>query len=346
MSILEVEDLHTQFKIPEGIVRAVDGVDFTIEEGEILGLVGESGSGKSVTALSLMGLVQDPGRVTDGQIRFDGRNLRTMPDEERRALLGEELSMIFQSPQESLNPVFSIGNQIAETLQVHGYSPDDPWGRAVDLLEQVGIPNPEENAKKYPHQYSGGMAQRAMIAIAIARDPTLLIADEPTTALDVTIQAQILELLKDLQEEIGMSMLFISHDLGVIWEMCDRVAVMYKGRIVELAETESLFENPQHPYTRGLLRCLPQSGGEVNPIPGNIPSGVEHPSGCTFHPRCPHASEACTQSFPAMTEQDGQQTACYLYTDVDYEGKKPPGELPVEADTGGEQFEDDLQNEL
>lgn len=328
MSLLEVEDLRTVFKTQDGLLPAVDGIDLTVKEGETVGLVGESGSGKSVTALSILGLVDKSGQVEASRIQFDGQDMRTLEQEQRRKLLGNDLSMIFQRPQESLNPVFSVGEQITEALQVHGYDGGNPWDRAVELLETVGIPSPEENAKKYPHQYSGGMAQRAMIAIAIAGNPKLLIADEPTTALDVTIEAQILELLDDLQSEIGMSMIFISHDLGVIWEVCDRVAVMYMGKLVEVAETEELFENPKHPYTKALIQCLPQTNREIKPIPGPTPKSTNRPSGCTFHPRCPHASEACRNSFPAMEDFDDHQAACYLYTDFDKEEKHPEGALP------------------
>jgi len=331
VSLLSVDELETVFETPEGTVQAVDGVSFDIEEGETLGLVGESGSGKSVTALSVLGLLQKGGQIVHGAIDFDGRNMRTISDDERRSLLGNELSMIFQQPQESLNPVFTVGEQIAETLRIHGYDAADPWERAVELLDTVGIPSPEENAKRYPHQYSGGMAQRAMIAIAISQDPQLLIADEPTTALDVTIQAQILELLADLQSNRGMSVLLISHDLGVIWEVCDRVAVMYKGNIVEVAETETLFEDPQHPYTEGLLQCLPQSGRDVTPIPGEIPSGLVTPSGCPFHPRCPYATEVCEDEFPAMERDASRRVACYLHTERDEHGHVVVGSLP-EAD--------------
>lgn len=332
MSLLSVENLETVFDIPDGTVRAVDGVSFNVEAGETLGVVGESGSGKSVTALSVLGLVQKPGRIVDGDITFDGRDMRSLNEQRRRSLLGDELSMIFQRPQESLNPVFTVGEQIAETLRIHGYKSGDPWERAVDLLETVGIPSPAENAKKYPHQYSGGMAQRAMIAIAISRNPKLLIADEPTTALDVTIQAQILDLLTELQEDMGMSMLFISHDLGVVWEMCDRVAVMYKGKVVEIGETEEIFDDPKHPYTRGLLRCLPQGDQKITPIPGDVPAGTVHPSGCTFHPRCPYATDACVQSFPESAEVDGRDVACYLYTDRDEDGAEATGTLPEDGE--------------
>lgn len=328
MSLLEVEDLRTVFETQAGTLPAVDGIDLEIEEGETVGLVGESGSGKSVTALSILGLVDKPGKVEDGRIHFNGRDMWALSQHQRRTLLGDELSMIFQRAQESLNPVFSVGEQISEALRVHGYDGSDPWERAVELLETVGIPSPEENAKKYPHQYSGGMAQRAMIAIAIAGNPKLLIADEPTTALDVTIEAQILDLLADLQTEIGMSMLFISHDLGVIWEVCDRVAVMYMGKLVEVAETEELFENPKHPYTKALLECLPQTGGGMKPIPGPIPNSTDRPQGCTFHPRCPHATEACSNSFPAMEEFGSHRAACYLHTDVDENQEQPRGILP------------------
>ncbi|WP_435063688.1 ABC transporter ATP-binding protein [Halobaculum sp. EA56] len=334
MSLLSVSDLRTVFETREGTLPAVDGVSFEIEEGETLGLVGESGSGKSVTALSAMGLVESPGRIESGSVTFDGRDMLDLTKAERREVLGEDMSMIFQRPKESLNPVFRIGNQISETLRVHGYDEGDPWEKAVSLLETVGIPAPEENAKKYPHQYSGGMAQRAMIAIAIARNPKLLIADEPTTALDVTIEAQILELLDNLKRELGMSMLFISHDLGVVWEVCDRVAVMYMGKVVEVAETESLFTDPQHPYTEGLLQCLPQSGRDTTPIRGSVPSATDLPGGCSFHPRCPHADEACRQSFPAKTEANGHEVACYLHGDVDEDGARPPGSLPARRETG------------
>lgn len=328
MSLLEVEGLRTVFETHDGELPAVDGIDLEVEEGETLGLVGESGSGKSVTALSILGLVDKPGKIEAGRIHFDGHDMRALGEDQRRELLGNDVSMIFQRAQESLNPVFSVGEQITETLQVHGYDGSNPWDRAVELLDTVGIPSPEENAKKYPHQYSGGMAQRAMIAIAIAGNPKLLIADEPTTALDVTIEAQILELLEDLQTNLGMSMIFISHDLGVIWEVCDRVAVMYLGKIVEVAETEELFENPKHPYTKALLQCLPQTNGEMEPIPGPIPKSTDRPSGCTFHPRCPYASEACSDSFPAMEEFGEHRSACYLHTDVDENGKRPNGKLP------------------
>lgn len=332
MSLLTVEDIETVFEIPDGTVRAVDGVSFEVEEGETLGIVGESGSGKSVTALSIMGLVEDPGRVRNGDIQFEERDLLNIPDNQRRKLLGDEISMIFQRPQESLNPVFTVGEQIAETLRIHGYESGDPWDRAVELLDTVGLPSPAENAKKYPHEYSGGMAQRAMIAIAISREPKLLIADEPTTALDVTIQAQILGLLDELQSDLGMSTLFISHDLGVIWEMCDRVAVMYKGKIVEVAETEELFENPKHPYTRGLLECLPQGDEKVTPIPGDVPGGTDHPSGCTFHPRCPYATESCAKEFPATTQEDAHKVACYIHTNRDEDENIVSGDLPEDEE--------------
>ena len=330
MSLLEVDDLETVFETPAGTVPAVDGVGLEIEEGETLGLVGESGSGKSVTALSIMNLVQNPGEIRSGRIRFDGHDMLELTPKERRALLGEELSMIFQRPQESLNPVFTVGSQIAETLRVHGYDEGNPMDRAVDLLEQVGIPAPAENATKYPHQYSGGMAQRAMIAIAIAREPQLLIADEPTTALDVTIEAQILDLLDDLKNELGMSMLFISHDLGVVWEVCDRVAVMYMGKLVEIAETKELFENPQHPYTKALLDCLPGSG-DIAPIPGPVPTATDRPKGCTFNPRCKYATEGCTEAFPEMAVADEHLAACYLHTEYDEAGHRSEGRLPEHA---------------
>ena len=329
MSLLEVRNLETVFNTNEGTVRAVDGIDLTINEGETLGLVGESGSGKSVAALSMMGLIRPPGNVVNGTVEFNSHDLLSLPNQELQQLRGDELSMILQHPTESLNPVFKVGRQIAETLRVHGYDSDDPWNRAVELLETVGLPNPKENAHRYPHQYSGGMAQRAMIAIAIANNPQLLIADEATTALDVTIEAQILDLLNDLQTSLGMSMLFISHDLGVIWEVCDRVAVMYMGKVVEVADVDDLFTNPQHPYTQGLLECLPQGKAEIHPIKGETPSPTELPDGCTFHPRCPHATEACQNVFPAATSNGGHTTACYRYTDETVTGEIVSGNLPT-----------------
>jgi oligopeptide/dipeptide ABC transporter ATP-binding protein len=331
MSLLSVEDLRTTFETKEGTLTAVDGVNFEIDSGETLGLVGESGSGKSVTAQSVMRLIQQPGQITSGEIEFDGRDLRNISETELRRIRNQELSMIFQEPQESLNPVFTIGEQIAETLQVYGYEKGDPWDRAVELLGTVGLPNPEEQAKKYPHQYSGGMAQRAMIAIAIAGNPKLLIADEPTTALDVTIEAQILELLDELKAELDMSMLFISHDLGTIWNVCDRVAVMYMGKIVEIGEVESLFQDPQHPYTEGLLECLPGVDGAMEPIPGSVPSNFDLPSGCTFHPRCPYVTEGCTKAYPATESVNGHEVACYRHTNVTADGQVNEGKLPTET---------------
>lgn len=329
MTLLDVHDLETVFHTRDGTVRAVDGVDFSIKEGETVGLVGESGSGKSVTALSVMGLIQSPGEIVDGSVEFNGRDLLDLPERELQQLRGDDLSMILQHPTKSLNPVFKVGAQITETLRVHGHTTDDPWQRAKELLETVGLPNPEENLHRYPHQYSGGMAQRAMIAIAIANNPQLLIADEATTALDVTIEAQILDLLNELQEELGMSMLFISHDLGVIWEICDRVAVMYMGKIVEVADVDELFTDPKHPYTQGLLECLPEGKDEIHPITGETPSATDLPNGCTFHPRCPHATDACKTAYPATKRNNGQSVACYRYTDKTESGATVTGEQPA-----------------
>ncbi|MDJ1434278.1 ABC transporter ATP-binding protein [Halostagnicola sp. A-GB9-2] len=328
MSLLEITDLETTFDTQAGEIVATDGISFELEEGETLGIVGESGSGKSVTALSIMGLIRNPGQVKNGSVRFRDKDLHSLSDRELRKLLGRDISMVFQEASSALNPAYTIGHQIEETLEVNDYK-GDPRERAVDLLEQVGIPSPEENLDKYPHQYSGGMAQRAMIAIAISREPQLLIADEPTTALDVTIQAQILELFNDIQEEMNMSMIFISHDMGIIWEVCDRVAVMYKGKIVEIAETEQIFKDPKHPYTRGLLQCLPQVSEQLEPIKGTVPSGATLPGGCTFHPRCEYATDACVEGFPESARVgENHRASCYLYTDHDESGEAPSGKLP------------------
>ena len=308
--LLEVRELQTHFFTDDGVVRAVDGVSFAVEPGETLAVVGESGSGKSVTSLSILRLVSSPpGRIVGGQIRFRGRDLLTLSDAEMRAIRGKEISMIFQEPMTSLNPVYTCGEQILEVLMLHEKL-DRPTARArtIDLLRMVGIPSPEQRVDEYPHQMSGGMRQRVMIAMALACRPSLLIADEPTTALDVTIQAQILDLLKGLRQELGMAVLLITHDLGVVAETADRVAVMYAGQVVEYCAVRPAFRATRHPYTAGLLASLPKLGAEterLRVIPGNVPNPARFPSGCRFHPRCPIAVERCRSEVPALRDVGG-----------------------------------------
>jgi peptide/nickel transport system ATP-binding protein len=320
--LLVVNDLQTYFFGEGRIVKAVDGISYSLNPGEVLGIVGESGSGKSVSSLSLMRLIDSPpGRIVGGQIRFDGDDLLGMSDEEMRRIRGNKISMIFQEPLTSLNPVYSIGEQIMEPLMLHqGLDKRAARDRAIDMLQLVGVPSPAERVKAYPHQLSGGMRQRAMIAMALSCNPRLLIADEPTTALDVSIQAQILELMRDLQRDFGSSMIFITHDLGVVSEMCDRVIVMYAGRIVEQGTTRQIFSSPKHPYTWGLFDCLPKiedrKGIRLTPIFGQPPNLANPPSGCKFHPRCPYAFERCIlEEPPLFTRDDGQTTRCWLYDD-------------------------------
>ncbi len=303
MSLLEVRNLRTHFSTARGEVRAVDDVSFTIERGETLSLVGESGCGKSVTALSIMRLVSHPGRIAGGEILFEGRNLLTLGDEEMRAIRGDDIAMIFQDPMTSLNPVFTVGEQIAEAIRLHRKVPRrEAWDQAVAGMRDVAIPAPEMRAKSYPHEMSGGMRQRVMIAMALACDPKLLIADEPTTALDVTIQAQILDLLVELREKRNLALLLITHDLGVVAETSHRVAVMYAGRIIEQAQVRELFLRPRHPYSEGLLRAVPrldeteaEKRGRLQTIEGVVPSPLDMPPGCHFAPRCDHAADSCRQ---------------------------------------------------
>lgn len=313
--LLSVRDLHTRFDTDDGTVRAADGVSFEIKEGEILGLVGESGSGKSVTSRSLMDLVPKPGYIPEGKIRFKGEDLLEKSSEELRSVRGNEISMIFQEPMSSLNPVFDIGWQVGEPLRVHrDMSKKASKGRAADLMRQIGIPSAEDRVDDYPHQFSGGMRQRAMIAMALACEPDLLIADEPTTALDVTIEAQILDLLSDLNDELGMAVLLVTHDLAVVAEVCDRVAVMYAGRIVEYGDVETVFQDPRHPYTKGLLDCIPDPrSAEValDSIEGNVPELHDLPDGCTFADRCPFAVDECKETDPRLREvEENHFTAC------------------------------------
>jgi len=321
--LLEVKNLKTYFFTADGVVKAVDGVDFEVYSGEILGLVGESGCGKSVTSYSILQLVDDPGQIVDGEIYFEGKNLLELDFSEMVEMRGNRLSMIFQQPQSSLNPVFTVGAQIAEVFQIHDVdlSKREAWKKAVELLDLVGIADAKSKAKSYPHELSGGQAQRVMIAMALALQPKLLIADEPTTALDVTIQAQILDLILDLREEMETSVILITHDLGLIAETVDRVAVMYAGRIIEQAEVVSLFQQPLHPYSQGLIDSVPILGQvkeKLEVIPGSVPNLIDLPEGCKFAPRCQARKEndleICTEQEPDLIEVgSGHTVRCWLY---------------------------------
>lgn len=315
-NVLEVKDLQIEFKIDERYYKAVQGVSFHIEAGETLGIVGESGCGKSVTSLSVMRLLREPTKVS-GQIVYKDRDLLSLTEPQMRRVRGNEIGMIFQEPMTSLNPVHKIGRQIGETLILHrGMTPRQAQQEAVAMLKKVGIPRAEQIVEEYPHQLSGGMRQRVMIAIAMACSPSLLIADEPTTALDVTIQAQILDLMRSLAKENGTSIMLITHDLGVVAEMCDRVAVMYAGRVVEEGPVRQIFHNPQHPYTRGLLNSIPKITGErkrLEPIEGNVPSLRNMPDGCRFAARCPFVMDKCIAHNPDLFEvEDGHRSRCFL----------------------------------
>ena len=314
--LLEIRGLKTHFFTDDGVVRAVDGVSFPLGRGQVLGVVGESGCGKSVTALSVLRLVSPPGRIVEGQILFEGRDLVALPEPEMRAIRGHRISMIFQEPMTSLNPVFTVGYQIAEAVQIHlKASRAEARERTIEMLRKVRIPSPETRVDEYPHQMSGGMRQRVMIAMALACGPRLLIADEPTTALDVTIQAQILELMKELQRESGMSIMLITHDLAVVAETADQVAVMYASKMAEYAPVRELFGHPLHPYTQGLMRARPtletKKEEQLRVIPGTVPNPLAFPAGCKFHPRCPLAVERCRTVEPALRElRPGHTVAC------------------------------------
>lgn len=319
--LLKIRNLHTYFFTDEGVAKAVDGVDLELEESGTLGLVGESGCGKSVTALSIMRLIPEPpGKIVQGEVLFAGTNLLTLSEGEMRKIRGRSISMIFQEPMTSLNPVFQIGDQISEVLRLHeGLSKKEAWHRSIEMLKMVGIPSPERRVGEYPHQLSGGMRQRAMIAMALACRPKLMIADEPTTALDVTIQAQILELINHLQKETGMAVILITHNLGVIAETAQKVAVMYAGRIVEYAPVRPLFATPRHPYTQGLLKSIPRldrkngSKPRLEAIPGLVPSLLNLPPGCKFSNRCQYFWEKC-QEEPNLKEIElGHFVRCWLY---------------------------------
>lgn len=317
--LLEVNDLKIQFLLDEEYYSAVEGVSFHIEAGETLGLVGESGCGKSVTSLALMGLLQSPAKVS-GSIKFRDTELTMLSEKRMRSIRGNEISMIFQEPMTSLNPVHKVGRQIGESLILHkGLSGRKAFNQAIALLAQVGIPRPEEIVNEYPHHLSGGMRQRVMISTAMACNPQLLIADEPTTALDVTIQAQILDLIRSLSKERNMSTLLITHDLGVVAEMCDRVAVMYAGKVVEQGPVRSIFKNPQHPYTIGLLNSIPKMTGEkgrLHPIEGNVPSLRNMPAGCRFAPRCPYAMDICATEPDLYEVEQSHVSRCWLHAGV------------------------------
>jgi peptide/nickel transport system ATP-binding protein len=341
MALLEVRDLKVSFDTDDGVVRAVDGVSYSVDPGRALGIVGESGSGKSVANLTLLGLTRARNASFSGQVMFDGRDLMALPDDELRGVRGEEIAMIFQDPLSSLHPFYRVGVQLVEAVHAHhSSSKKAARERALDMLTLVGIPEPRTRIDAYPHEFSGGMRQRAMIAMALINEPKLIIADEPTTALDVTVQAQILELLSHLQRETGTAVIIITHDLGVVAEMTDEIAVMYAGRIVERAPTKQLFESPEHPYTWGLLRSIPRldtpRDEELVPIEGRPPSSINRPSGCSFHPRCPFVREAHKRIDPTLEPVGGNaehSVACLLASEVrrDLWRRMASGASPAEA---------------
>ncbi|WML42798.1 ABC transporter ATP-binding protein [Neobacillus sp. PS3-40] len=319
MTLLKVEDLTIKFKSRQGVVKAVDSLSFELEQGSSLGIVGESGSGKSVTSLSIMGLLQNANAEITGKINFDGVNLLKLSPDEMRKIRGKSVSMIFQEPMTSLNPLHTCGKQIMEPILIHqkDVSKQNAKKYAIEMLRMVGIPSPEQRFHEYPHQMSGGMRQRIMIAIALACNTKLLIADEPTTALDVTIQAQILDLMNNLKKKRDMSIIMITHDLGVVKEMCEKVVVMYTGQIVEKSPTELVFADPLHPYTKGLLNAIPKISSKVarlEAIEGTVPDALKMPSGCSFHPRCKYATEKCKLVAPPLFKQeDGREVRCFIY---------------------------------
>ncbi|TMM23179.1 MAG: ABC transporter ATP-binding protein [Actinobacteria bacterium] len=337
--LLEVRDLKVSFRTEDGIVRAVDGISFTVDEGEVVGIVGESGSGKSVTMMSVMRLITDPNVIYQGEILYKGRNLMQVSRDAMREVRGEEIAMIFQDPMTSLNPVYTVGWQIEEQLNEHyDLKKGQARRRASELLAQVGIPRPEQRIDDYPHQFSGGMRQRVMIALALSCNPDLLIADEPTTALDVTIQAQILELIKDLRRDFGSAVVLITHDLGVVADIADRILVMYAGRIVEEGNKEQIFYDPQHPYTWGLLGSIARldrpKARRLTAIAGQPPSLINRPKGCSFRPRCPQAFDRCRAEDPQLTVKvgDGHLDACHLSVE-DKRARRDATISPELADT-------------
>jgi oligopeptide/dipeptide ABC transporter ATP-binding protein len=335
--LLELDDLRTYFYTDTGVARAVDGVSFCVNAGETVGVVGESGCGKSVTALSILRLVRPPGRIEPGSaIRFEGKDLMKLGEREMQQVRGNRIAMVFQEPMTALNPVFTVGDQIAEVARIHaGMSKRDAWTKAVEMLKLVGIPAPEQRAGEYPHQLSGGMRQRVVIAMALVMNPALVIADEPTTALDVTIQAQILELMADLTRRLGTSVLLITHDLGVVAENCARVIVMYAGEVVEEATTATLFDAAHHPYTEGLLGAMPRVGGEAErlaTIPGTVPPPTAWPAGCRFRDRCPYAWDRCAREHPPLYQIGGGHISrCHLAEEPE---RRAHPHLPIAAELG------------
>ena len=325
--ILDIKDERLSFFTPAGEVKALNGVSFTMNQGDVLGVVGESGSGKSVTAYSVMGLTAYPGKLVGGKVWFNGHEIENMKEKDFRKIRGNEVSIIFQDPMTSLNPVYTIGNQIVEVIRLHtDKNKADAWARAKELLELVGINEPEKRLKQYPHELSGGMRQRVMIAIALACEPKLLIADEPTTALDVTIQAQILELMMELREKMGMSIIMITHDLGVVANMCEKIAVMYAGKIVEYGTTDEIFYNPQHEYTKGLINSIPKLNQKEKerlvPIEGSPVDMLNPPAGCPFAPRCRSCMKICLREMPPRTElSDTHYTQCWLLQKAEFEAE-------------------------
>ncbi len=315
-NVLDVVDLRVEFATRHGVLTVVDGVSFSLAPGEVLGVVGESGAGKSITGMAVVGLIDPPGRIAGGAVSLAGRRIDNLPDEELRRVRGRKIGVIFQDPLTSLDPLYTVGQQLTETIRVHlGVGAAEARKRAIALLARVGIPAPEHRIDQYPHQFSGGMRQRVVIALALCADPMVVIADEPTTALDVSIQAQIIDLLKELSRERGMSVILVTHDMGVIAETADRVAVMYAGRIVEIGRTRDIIAGPRHPYTRGLMSAIPrvgQSGTRLAQIDGAMPRLSEIPVGCAFAPRCPHVIDQCRNAKPALEPVERRRVACHL----------------------------------
>lgn len=319
MKLLEVKDLKTYFYTDEGVVKSVDGVSFSVDKGETLGVVGESGCGKSITSMSIMQLIGKPGKIVNGEIDFKGENLLNKDKEEMRKIRGKEIAMIFQEPMTSLNPVYTVGQQIMEAVLIHeDMTKEQARERAIQMLDLVKIPDAEKRLNSYPHEFSGGMRQRVMIAMALSCNPEFLICDEPTTALDVTIQAQILNLINELKGKTGTAVMMITHDLGVIAEVADNVMVMYAGQVVEYTDVDTVFEKPLHPYTQGLISCIPKLGGQeekLSTIKGMVPSFNDMPEGCLFCPRCEYAKDICRKERPELVDLDGHQVRCFKYTD-------------------------------
>ncbi|PSP56317.1 peptide ABC transporter ATP-binding protein [Halobacteriales archaeon QS_1_67_19] len=336
--LLSVSDLRVRFDTDGGVVQALAGVDFSVAPGETVCLVGESGSGKTVACESLTRLVRTPPGELDGEIRFDGRDLLSLSDDQLRELRGDRIAHVFQNPQGALDPVYTVGQQLVEAIRIHrDVSTGTARRRAIGLLDRVGIPDPAERVDDYPHEFSGGMTQRVVIATALACDPDVLIADEPTTALDVTTQAQILELLRDIQRERDMAIVFVTHDLGVVAQVADRVVVLYAGKVMERGSVEAIFDRPAHPYTRALLECLPRRGREPTPIPGSLPDPTDPHEGCRFHPRCPHAIDACrTGDQPPLSTADGRddRTAACIYYQPGYDATVLDSERGPDAESG------------